>query len=63
MNSQTADSGANSDEASGCRPARPKESAAVVRDGVHTTNSSCVGAREALSLASHSGPGIKAGIV
>jgi hypothetical protein len=63
MNSLTTDSGANCDEASGCRPAEPKEAAAMVRDGVHTTNSSCVGARDASPLASHSGPARNAGMV
>jgi hypothetical protein len=38
----------------------PEEAAAIERDGVHSTNSSCVGARDALS---HSGPGMNAGMV
>jgi hypothetical protein len=41
----------------------PEEAAAIERDGVHNTNSSLVEARDALPLASHSGPGINAGMV
>jgi hypothetical protein len=62
INSFTVESGANCDESSCCGPAGPEEAAARVRDGVHTTSSSCVGAVDA-SMAAHSGLGINAGTV